>query len=77
MTINDKHIAYIEKVNNSKTIQEHFENTLILEIWRRGVSDAGVKLSCLDADIFYIDQGIDRPMCCGVWLDWLPHDFIN
>jgi len=24
----------------------------------------------MDCDWHYINQGIDRPMCCGVFLDW-------
>ena len=72
MTINEKHMQLVEAVNNAKTVKYHESSNLYLIAWRMGIRDAGINLSLLDADRFYIDQGIDRPMCCGVWLDWEP-----
>ena len=72
MTINEKHILHIEAVNNSKTVEDHAANVLYLTAWRNGVRDSGINISLIAADMFYIDQGIDRPMCSGVWLDWEP-----
>jgi len=69
MTINEKHILHIEAVNNSKTVEEHASNDLYLTAWKTGARDAGGHINLSAADMFYIDQGIDRPMCCGVWLD--------
>lgn len=31
-------------------------------------------LHFVECDNYYFMQGIDRPMCCGVWLDWEPND---
>jgi hypothetical protein len=73
----EKLIQKIEAVNNAKTQEEHDENYLILNSWKDGVRDCakhlGLFISVMaDADNYYLDQGINRPMCCGVWLDWEP-----
>jgi len=75
MTLNEKHILHVEAVNKSKTAEEHASKDLFLTAWRIGARDAmdsGERISMIDADNFYLYQGIDRPMCCGVWLDWEP-----
>ena len=67
----EKHIVLLEAVNNAKNQHEYDMAYQRL----RGFRDA---LECLainhlvECDWHYIDQGIDRPMCCGVWLDWQP-----
>lgn len=68
--MHQKHIKLVELVNNSKTIEQHRFNENYLDGWRQGVKDSGITLSLLDCDIYYLDQGIERPMCAGVWLDW-------
>ena len=70
--IYDIYILHVEAVNNSKTVEEHSLNSLYLTAWMNGVQDLGVKLSICDADNFYFNKGIDRPMCGGIWLDWTP-----
>jgi hypothetical protein len=72
MTLRAKHIELVEKVNNAKSEREHCAYQHRLDAWREGVLDAGVNLSLMAADQHYLDQGIDRPMCCGVFLDWKP-----
>lgn len=72
MSLHEKHIAMIEAVNNSKTEHEHREADLKLEGWRDGVEAAGKRLDLCAADWHYMEQGIERPMCCGVFLDWKP-----
>ena len=72
MTLFEKHIARVEAVNNSTNDGEHFLAEHILRAWRRGVEDAGLTLDLCAVDLHYLDQGIDRPMCCGVFLDWEP-----
>ena len=72
MNIQEKHIHLIELVNKSTTREEHSLRDRDLRYWRIGVEDAGLKLDLIGADMYYINQGIDRPMCCGVWLDWEP-----
>ena len=72
MSIHDKHIKMVEAVNNAKTEAEHSVANLHLHSWREGVADGGTVLRLMDCDLHYMNQGIDRPMCCGVWLDWKP-----
>ena len=43
-------------------------------IWRSGVESAGKRLDLMACDWYYMERGIDRDMCCGVWLDWNPED---
>ena len=69
-----KHIELIEAANNSATADEH--NIALAKLV--GFRDA---LDCMEprpmhlieCDNHYLSQGIDRPMCCGVWLDWVPN----
>ena len=70
MTLHEKHIERIELVNNAQTLEAHQEFLAELNAWKDGVADAGVRLDLIAADLHYIDQGIDRPMCCGVFNDW-------
>ena len=70
MTLHEKHIQRIDLVNTALTLEAHLEYLAELNAWRDGVTDAGVRLDFTAADLYYIDQGIDRPMCCGVFNDW-------
>ena len=72
MTLHEKHCNILDRVNNSKTEDEHQRNMAYLRAWRDGVKDAGREVVLVDADWYYIEQGYDAPMCCGVWLDWEP-----
>jgi hypothetical protein len=72
MTIYEKHISHVQAVNKAKTVEEHASLDLYLSAWVTGVRDAGGVISHISADMFYLDQGIDRPMCGGIWLDWTP-----
>lgn len=75
MDVYEKHINLVEKVNQSKTTEEHMKNLLSLEAFRDGYREtSGFGFMLMACDSHYIDQGIDRPMCCGVWLDWKPKD---
>jgi hypothetical protein len=71
-TLFKKHIALIEAVNNSETIQKYYENILYLSTWEKGARDAGGKLNAIDCDNYYKNKGITRPMTAGVWDDWEP-----
>lgn len=66
------HLALVKKVNESKTQREHDLAEAMLRGFRDGVEAAGARLDLIAADLLYLDQGIDRPMTCGVWLDWMP-----
>lgn len=70
MTIHDKHMHRIELVNRSTTKEEHDIRERELNAWRCGIEDAGIRLDYMAGDRYYLEQGIDRPICCGVWIDW-------
>lgn len=72
MNLREKHIQLVEAVNNASTEQEHRYAKMRLDNWREGVADSDRVLNYIAADLHYLDQGVDRPMCCGVFLDWKP-----
>lgn len=84
MNINERikarHIELVEAVNTSATNAEHFRRDACLRAWRDGLglglgwSDYERGLLVMEADNHYLSQGIDRPMCGGVWLDWTPRE---
>jgi len=74
MTLHDKHIELVEAVNNSSTNRGHDLANAVLHGWMKGVEDCGFRIDLCAADMHYINQGIDRPMCCGVFLDWRASD---
>lgn len=76
MTLQEKHIELVEAVNNAKTLVEHQTAETRLRGFRDALeayrTDAGYGQMLMDCDMHYIRQGIDRPMCCGVFSDWEP-----
>ena len=74
MSIHKQHIKLIRSVNESKTIEEHKERLIYLNGWIDGITACGHALNIMECDNYYLEQGIDRPMCCGVWLDWSPSE---
>lgn len=66
----EEHIRLVEAVNQSKTTEEHMKNSLKLEDFRDAYrDDPEFGRMLMDCDRYYLDQGIDRPMCCGVFLE--------
>lgn len=70
--VRENHIALVETVNRAKTEQEHQLAQATLNGWRRGLEACGHRPDLMGCDMYYLHQGIDRPMCCGVFLDWAP-----
>lgn len=71
ITIHEKHMARIDAVNNTTTEAEHQSQAMRLDGWRAGIRDAGGYVNLIAADLEQMDaRGVDRPMCCGVFLDW-------
>lgn len=78
MTVHDRHCVLLDAVNDAQTTREHEIAEARLRGFRDGVAlargfdgaDCGAMLA--DADNYYLSQGIDRPMCGGVFLDWRP-----
>ena len=65
----------IEAVNGSATYEQHYAAQRYLD----GYVDAVVECTgihrgalLMKCDMFYINKGVDRPMCGGEFLDWEP-----
>lgn len=78
VSVADAYIAIVCRVNEATTEEEHVARRTYLSAWFDGVKFA-LKLGSaqqghiiMRADMHYLDQGIDRPMCGGEWLDWKP-----
>ena len=68
-----KHTDLIDAVNDAVTEAEHDRAEAKLSGWREGVEDSGARWSYVEADEHTMDRfGEERPMCCGVLLDWQP-----
>jgi hypothetical protein len=72
MNIHLTHMSLIDAVNNSQTELQHQLAEARLGGFREGLRIGGYEPDLIAADMHYLDQGIDRPMCCGVFLDWKP-----
>jgi hypothetical protein len=69
--IHEKHMQLVDAVNEAKTEIEHRRSEVYLNGWRQGMADAGRELNLCHADLEQFDRGFtERPMCCGVFLDW-------
>jgi hypothetical protein len=79
MTLHETHSALVQAVNGSTTEITRLAATNYLQGFRecvRVMTGGDGTLGCLiiEADLHYINQGMDRPMCGGVWLDWKPSE---
>ncbi len=71
MTLLEKHIELVKMVNSADSENQH----LLAEERLRGFRDCLEVQDInqlMDCDWYYIEKDIDRPMCCGVFLDWQP-----
>lgn len=67
------HLEMVDAVNAATTEVEHRSAELRLEGWREAASYFVGGWSGVDADNHSMAKyGEDRPMCCGVLLDWSP-----
>ena len=70
----EKHIELVESVNNARTQEEHDRAETKLRGFREALDCMEPRpMHLIECDHHYLSQGIDRPMCCGVWLDWMPN----
>jgi len=67
----NKHIGLVKAVNESKTQAEYNHAAAKLNGYRDCLDVLGIN-QLTDCDNFYLEQGVDRDMCCGVFLDWQP-----
>ncbi len=72
MTIHERHLELVRAVNDSRTERQHERAGSYLDGFCEALRRIGVETGemIMAADLYYIDQGIDRPMCGGVFLDW-------
>ena len=67
------HLQLVDEVNEAKTRAEHDLLESRLNGWRDGLEHCGRFWSGIDADRHTMNKyGRDRPMCCGVLMDWQP-----
>ena len=68
-----EHEELLDRVNQAPNEALHNYHLAYLDGWRDGLKHCGKKWSCIDADLWTMQwYGEDRPMCCGVLLDWSP-----
>jgi hypothetical protein len=67
-SIFEQHIHLVERVNNAKTRREEFDALNVLSGFRMALNLVGIN-QLMECDLYFMDQGIERPMCCGVFLD--------
>ena len=71
--LHERHMEFIDAVNNARTLDEHTKNMALLYGWRQGAHDAGGIVDLVGADLEQIARGHgERPMNYGVFLDWKP-----
>jgi hypothetical protein len=67
----EKHIELVKMVNSADSELQHSLAEERLRGYRDCLSVSGI-MQGIECDLYYIDKGIDRPMCCGVFIDWEP-----
>lgn len=73
MNIHEKHMEFVDKVNNSTTQSEHRWNYAVLYGFRDGLRAAGIEPDLIACDLTQFERGHEnRSMCCGVFNDWKP-----
>jgi len=63
-----RHIELVERVNNAKTEKDRNYACNVLYGFREALEVIGIN-QLIACDLYYLNQGIDRPMCAGVFLD--------
>jgi hypothetical protein len=69
-----RHTDLIDAVNDAKTEYEHVIADGYLRGWRDGQKEAGRRWCFIEADEHSVARFGDRPICCGVLLDWRPKE---
>lgn len=66
-----RHTDLIDAVNDAKTEHAHAYAEAFLDGWRAGIKEAGRRWCFMEADMHTMARfGEERPICCGVLLDW-------
>lgn len=64
----EKHIEYVEAVNCAKDKDSERDAANTLYGFREALEIMGIN-QLIECDLYYIGQGIERPMCAGIFLD--------
>ena len=65
----DEYIKRLLEVNDeTKTAEEHERLRIEFMGWKQGIFSATAQF--FNGDVYYLERGVDRPMCCGEFLDW-------
>lgn len=67
-----RHVELLDAVNDAKTQAEHDMAYWKLQGWRDGLEYCNRRWDFIEADQHAFEKYGDRPVCCGVLLDWLP-----
>lgn len=65
------HIRMVERLNKSRTLREYELNGSQLAGFRAALETIGVSQLLL-CDAYYLERGVTRLMCAGVFLNWEP-----
>ena len=72
------HITLVDQVNPAQDTTLHSQAEEWVWGFRRALDVLGILGEELIAcDLHYLNQGIDRPMCGGAFLDWQPTEEYN
>ncbi len=72
--LHEEHMRRVKAANEAETTFAHELARAALQGFRDGAAAAGHPVDLIAADHHYLDQGCERLMCCGVFLDWKPKD---
>ena len=65
------HLEMVDAVNDAEDVIERDRAEAMLSGWRECAVHSGSGWSGIEADLHTMAKhGADRPMCCGVLLDW-------
>ncbi len=71
-----EYIRRLERVNDETVPEtEHYLRCAELDAWIKGVRHGAGQDLFFNGDYYYLDKAAageihERPMCCGVFLDW-------
>lgn len=68
----EHHIQLVENVNRSEDEATRHLRMAELRGFRSALELLGFNGQLSECAMYYIRKGVDRPMCCGVFLDWEP-----
>ena len=68
------YLQMIDAVNEAKSAHERGHAEARLSGWIECADFCGLEWSGIAADLYTMTKyGADRPMCCGVLMDWVPN----